>query len=107
LNDWISNHSDRSYEIKQKYRLAHPEQYAAYAAQYREKYPVSPEKHAARHAIEHGIRAGKIERPTICNQCGKEGKTEAHHHLGYSPENRLDVVWLCGKCHSLADRGKL
>lgn len=97
-------HPGRSYEIKQKYRLAHHEQYTAYAAKYRETNPESPEKKAARHAIEHAIRDGKMTRGTYCSVCGSEGRMQAHHHNGYAPEHRLDVVWLCRKCHSVADR---
>ena len=30
--------------------------------------------------------------------CGKQGE-QYHHHKGYAPEHRLDVVPICRKCH--------
>lgn len=104
VNSWVASHRERSYEIKQKYRLAHPDQYAEYAAKYHKNNPESPDKKAARHAVEHGIRAGNIVRPNICEYCQKTDYTEAHHYKGYEPKHRLDVVWLCVKCHAKADR---
>ena len=43
------------------------------------------------------VRLGKIQRPAKCSQCGKEGYIRAHHNDYDKP---LEVVWLCGTCHS-------
>lgn len=32
--------------------------------------------------------------------CGATEKVEAHHHLGYSREHRLDIEWRCRKHHT-------
>jgi len=35
----------------------------------------------------------------ICEVCHNERAIEYHHHLGYTPEYRLDVIPLCKTCH--------
>lgn len=53
-----------------------------------------PERVAARAAVHHAIRDGKLERQA-CEICGA---TPAHaHHEDYS--RALDVRWLCPECH--------
>jgi hypothetical protein len=56
-------------------------------------------KRRGREAIAEGIRSGRIERGSRCEKCGREGKTEGHHHKGYERENWLVVEWLCEGCH--------
>lgn len=65
--------------------------HAGRARRHREKYP---EKHHARHVLNHAIAAGKVS-PQPCAECG-EHETEAHHPDYLKP---LDVVWLCKNCH--------
>ncbi len=43
-----------------------------------------------------------IKKP--CEVC-KSDKSEAHHYLGYAPEHRIDVIWLCHKHHSALEYG--
>ena len=57
-------------------------------------------------AVAIAIQAGKITRPSFCEQCQKPGKVCAHHHLGYEPEYWFDVQWLCPRCHGLAEAQK-
>ena len=64
----------------------------------REKYP---EKHSARKAVSHAVKVGKLKRGP-CQECGAT-PAQGHHHNGYSKPHRLDVVWLCAKCHHKAD----
>jgi hypothetical protein len=42
------------------------------------------------------IRAGTMTRPVACQQCGRKGRTDAHH-----PEyaNKADVKFLCRRHH--------
>lgn len=61
-----------------------------------------PEQIAARNAVNHAIERGELRREP-CVVCGIE-PTHAHHHLGYEPENRLDVLWLCTLHHGAAHR---
>lgn len=53
-------------------------------------------EHLARTALGKALAAGRILRPNHCEACGEPSKTQGHHH-DYS--KRLDVTWLCRKCH--------
>jgi ribosomal protein S27AE len=57
---------------------------------------------AARNALNNAIIAGKISRPKLCSDCGKQRPLQAHHKDYSRP---LDVRWLCQSCHMHADRG--
>lgn len=62
-----------------------------------------PEKIAARKAVLKALNSGALVRPDICSKCGKIDDIEAHHD-SYAPEQRLNVRWLCKKCHSAYHR---
>jgi len=51
-------------------------------------------------AVRRAVRRGALVRPKACQECGSEVNIQAHHYLGYAPEHRLDVQWLCCRCHS-------
>ena len=59
-------------------------------------------KYKAGYALRNAVRLGKIKRG-VCNVCGSP-KTDGHHHKGYSPENWLNVVWLCRQHHVLLEK---
>lgn len=61
-----------------------------------------PERKLARRAVYRARRDGKLV-PTPCAVCSTTENIEAHHHRGYSPEHRLDVIWLCRRHHREAD----
>lgn len=61
------------------------------------------EKSKARDAIRRAIKRGRMVRPLECSKCGSGGNIQAHHWKGYAKEFRLDVQWLCPRCHWLAD----
>lgn len=63
---------------------------------------LTPDQFAAWTAIRYATQSGKVTRPKACQSCGAEKRIEAHHYLGYAPEHRLDVQWLCGTCHIAA-----
>lgn len=65
-----------------------------------------PQKVSARQALRYAVFVGKITKPTTCSKCGITCRTEAHHHAGYSYENRLTVTWLCQPCHKQEDAVK-
>lgn len=51
----------------------------------------------ARFRITNAIRRGKMNRPSICENCKKTSdKIEAHHHDYSKP---FEVKWLCALCH--------
>lgn len=55
-------------------------------------------KNKAQHAVAYALRSGRIVKEE-CAVCGNS-KTSAHHHMGYSDANILNVKWLCQKHHS-------
>jgi hypothetical protein len=61
------------------------------------KDPHHRERMLARKAVWYAKRTGKL----VQQPCEKYGSSEsqAHHHNGYAREHRLDVSWLCRKCH--------
>jgi hypothetical protein len=50
----------------------------------------------ARGKLAHELKIGRMERPLACQDCGREGRIEGHHHDYSKP---LDVEWLCPGCH--------
>lgn len=63
-----------------------------------------PTKKNAYMALDAAVRAGVIEKPTVCSGCGRSDdkhRIEAHH---YDYSRPLDVIWLCTLCHSQMDR---
>lgn len=58
-----------------------------------------PEYKKARNAVSNAIISRELSRPNIFHcPCGKQAE-QYHHHLGYAPEHRLDVIPVCIKCH--------
>lgn len=55
-----------------------------------------PVRRATYRATSNAIRDGRLIRPTVCSQCGKQCKPEAHHDDYTKP---LEVRWLCRSCH--------
>jgi len=54
------------------------------------------EKRAVNEHLKRYVKKGLIERGSMCQDCNKEGKMEAHH-IDYSKP--LEVQWLCRRCH--------
>ena len=59
----------------------------------------------ARKAVLRAVKKGIIVIPDMCSKCLSQTKLESHHHLGYTEEHQLDVLWLCSSCH-VASHGK-
>jgi len=55
----------------------------------------NPGAKEAHHAVEAAIKSGKLIRKN-CESCGSDKDIHAHHD---NYENKLDVTWLCRKCH--------
>ena len=74
-----------------------------YARQYlRERQ--NRDKVNAKHAARIATQSGKLERPMFCQICGHVKRLE-RHHPNYN--KRLQIVWVCRKCHSLITKGKI
>jgi hypothetical protein len=57
----------------------------------------------ARDAVNKALKSGKLTKPEKCTACGSSGLIHGHHR-SYAPEDWLDVVWLCTRCHGRAHR---
>ncbi len=66
----------------------------------RNKYP-SPEKRIAQHALGNAVRAGRIKKSKVCEDCGMSGSVQGHHDDYSKP---LKVIWLCVPCHAKRHR---
>lgn len=84
---WLKRNKDRIYEYGKKSR----EKIL--------KTRIGRIKKNARTALQKVVRIGAIVPPRNCDLCGIFCKTQAHHHKGYSRKERLNVIWLCTKCH--------
>ena len=58
-------------------------------------------KMLARRIVVKHIRLGNLSRSELCETCGLNTKTEAHHTDYGRP---LAVMWLCDKCHGEAHK---
>ncbi len=76
---------------KQRNPRAHAEHAKAYRARNREKT-------AAQNAVNYAIRKGRLARGP-CGLCGSRDRVHAHH-ASYAPADRLNVTWLCYRCHA-------
>ena len=59
-----------------------------------------PNYEKARHAVNHAIESGKIQKASSykCKYCPKQA-AQYHHWHGYEPEHWLDVVPVCTQCN--------
>lgn len=73
-----------------------------YRREYRRRHA---QKLQARNAVNNAVGDGMIPmaRTQLCESCGQFA-IAYHHHLGYAPEHWLDIVPLCGPCHSATHR---
>jgi hypothetical protein len=55
-----------------------------------------------RHRVGHAVKAGRLDRPSLCASCGITCKTNAHHQDYGKP---FEVIWLCHKCHKALHMG--
>jgi len=60
-------------------------------------------RRAANTTIGNALRDGRLEKPARCHYCTEVRKLAAHHWDYYRP---LDVTWLCGRCHRIADMAR-
>lgn len=58
---------------------------------------IAPTKVAARSAVNHAVRDGRLTRHP-CEICGHR-PSQAHHPFGYEPPMDMAVWWLCAEHH--------
>lgn len=90
---WHQKHVEIRTERSRGWWKNHPEQRRLREANYRHS---NPQKVSAHQAVWYALKKGKIIKPTNCEQCGRAVKIHGHHH---DYVKKLEVVWLCGKCH--------
>lgn len=56
----------------------------------------------ARSMLKYHVKVGHIIKPDICSNCQEPRPRIEGHHGDYSKP--LEVIWLCKRCHSVADR---
>ena len=94
------------------YNAAHREQRAAHLASYRRTEHGAEVRRAnamghraedrARSVVRSAVYSGSMVKG-VCAVC-ENPVTHGHHYLGYDPEHRRDVVWLCAIHHGEAHR---
>lgn len=91
---WIKENSDKAAGYVAKWRKENPKKFAAQIKRYADG---NKEKIMAYRQFRKALKAGILVRPTSCQECGKAGRVDAHHHNGY--DKPLEVLWLCAQCH--------
>lgn len=81
---------------RKDYNLRNPDKYAA-----NNESKKATTQYKAGQMLRNAVAAGKIVKPTTCQDCGKEGRIQAHHHDYSKP---FDVIWVCQKCHGKRHR---
>lgn len=95
---WEAENRERANRTAREWNRANPDKVAA---RHRRWIEAHPEKRAAQVQLGHAIEAGRIVRPTNCEDCGSDGLIHGHHDDYSKP---LDVRWLCPRCHKAAHR---
>lgn len=112
---WRQNRTDKlasqraRYRENQEYRAQYarrwywqqPEKSREMARQYVVN---NPEKNRARAAVSYAVKTGKFPPAwsMVCEDCKEAQAAEWHHHKGYAPEHKKDVIALCHECHGKA-----
>lgn len=109
MRRYRKEHPDRVASAQARYRERHrdkvKESYSRYREKERERVLASrlswnsnnTEKRRAHHQVEMAVKAGRVERPSGCEECGEVTSVHGHHEDYGKP---LDVEWLCPGCHS-------
>ena len=59
-------------------------------------------KRKARDDLNNEVKAGRIEKPDVCQICGRPDDDLEGHHYSYVSHPRK-AIWLCLRCHKVAD----
>lgn len=114
--DWYVRNRQRILEVRKQYykenrkicdertvkwNAKHPQQRRQIVKKCWDKnYHVYITRKLARNAVQAQVRKKYIIKPTKCEICGKRNKhIQAHHYNGYDAKNRLNVIWICKRCH--------
>ena len=102
------NHKERIKANKarmNRLKASDPDKYHKQTVESNKKwYSDNPLKRKAHSAVSNAIRDGKLQKLSVCENCGDSYKVQAHHE-SYEEVDWLNVVWLCDQCHK--DRHKV
>lgn len=97
---WREKNPTKQRASENRWKATHPKKLLDYGRAWRERNKEHSLKLNRAHlAVSYALKRGKIIRPLSCSRCKKEVFVHAHHYLGYEPEHKLDVQWLCDPCH--------
>lgn len=95
-------HAEAQREYVARQKAKDPEAWKAKRAIARQKYRAKyPDKNNAHIKVNNEVRAGRLQRPTLCERCGKKPLYMEASHSDYA--RPLDVEWLCEDCHTSKD----
>lgn len=60
----------------------------------------NPFARKAHNAVNNAVRSGDLLKPDACSRCSRPTPSRRLHGHHENYEKRLDVIWLCAKCHS-------
>ncbi len=86
---------------KNRWAAAYAKHGSAILAQRQRWRELNREKTRAHKAVYRALKSGRLIRPSTCEYCGIEGPTQAHHD---DYRCRLEVRWLCSRCHGRVHR---
>ena len=108
ISETLADYQERRRREQRKWQADNPARWAAVQRRYRATHPghdrvrkrrwveQNREKMRAHRAVAKAVAMGRLIALSSCSVCSATGKIEGHH-LDY--EKRLEVVWLCVKCH--------
>lgn len=91
---------DRNAAYMARARASDPERFRAREREASRRREVN-ERTAARSTLNAAVRAGKVQRPASCEDCGGNRRLHGHHDDYAQP---LRVRWLCPQCHANVHR---
>jgi len=92
-SDSTSHRNNNIEKIREYDRERGSRQSKEYLKEYRDNHP---NKYKAHNIVNNAIRDNKLFKE-VCEKCGSDKKTHAHHDNYLKP---LNVRWLCAACHS-------
>jgi hypothetical protein len=98
---WRDNNEEKHVDYTRKWRAEHKQETKEHSKKYRLK---NMEKTHAHRTIYKAVVAGRVEKPDCCKLCGLKTEDLHGHHDDYN--KRLEVRWLCRKCHCAVHREK-
>lgn len=95
--EWRAKNREKVRTYGREYARANRRRIAELIAPWKKR---NAHKLRAQRVVQSELRAGRIERPMVCQRCRQVASVEAHHEDYAEP---LAIDWLCKPCHWTAD----